>query len=103
MGTTDKQYIGQFFGYLPLICKKLPKYSLEETLVLKRLSIIYICLCDGEIQYLPAVVDGNMQLEAIEPSHCRLSYFSNPFKHLVAFNPFIIAYSYWCRVYKGYA
>src|SRR5699024_7729825 len=68
MGTTDKQYIGQFFGYLPLIGKKLPKYSLEETLVLKRLSIIYICLCNGKIQSPPAVFDGNMQLEAIEPS-----------------------------------
>ena len=103
MDTADEQYVGQLLGYISLVGKELSEYGPEKTLVFKGLPIVHICPGDGKIQYLSPIVDDDMQLEAIEPPHCRLSYFSNSFEHLVARNPFVMAHPYRSGVYKGYA
>jgi len=86
-----KEHIGQFLRYISFVGIQAPYYFLEEIVLLDRGPIVHICLCDNKIKEFPLVIDHDMELETMEPSHGGSARGGDILEHPIVLYPFIVA------------
>ena len=86
----------------PLSANIFPK-SLCEALVLQGFTVVHIPRRERPLYYLPAVVYDEMQLEAVEPPHRRLSLCRPSFHRLMVVCTLDVARHQRCGIDDGYA
>lgn len=99
--TVHEKCLHEFSANISLVGKQFAVYLVQEVLVLQRFPVIHIGLCNGEVQYLPFVVDNDMQFEAMEPSHGGLPSCGNALEDPVAGNAIVFAHPDRRGAHKG--
>ena len=84
------QSLGQILGDVAFISEELTEQSLDQTW--NRLAVINIARRDAELQELAAIIDHQVQLEAKEPAHRRLSTSCQSLKYFVAVDALVEAH-----------
>jgi len=69
----SKEKLKQLLGDISLVAKELAKQALRH--IRHRFSIVNVAWCEAEGKEFSLVIDNQMNLEAIEPTHCGLATF----------------------------
>jgi hypothetical protein len=83
MDAIDKKFVEQCFRDVAFISNEFPKYLVMKVFILQGFAVIYIGLCEKEIQDFTFVIYNDMQLEPKEPAHGTLSFGCKAFESFV--------------------
>ncbi len=75
----------RFLSYVALVRMALAEYIFQEVALFERFPVIDMCPGDAELQNLALLVDQQVQLEAVEPSHGGLPRSGRPLEDPVPF------------------
>lgn len=103
MDPIHEQDLGQFLGNVSLVSEQLTVNPPDEPLVLQWLTVIDIGGGNGEAQDLAPVIDNDMELETVEPSHGGLAHLGQILEHFVVLDAFVPAHPHRGGVHKGNA
>lgn len=83
LNPVHKKEFKQLFAKISFVTTEFAFDIFNKRLRVERLSVIDIARCEHEVQYLPSVIDDQMQLETEEPSHRAFATFCYAFESLV--------------------
>jgi len=99
LDSLTKQEIKQILRDVSLVTKELTEYVFDH--IRHRFSIIHIAWCEAKGKEFSLVIDNEMKLKAIEPSHCVLATLSHVREDSMRANPTVMADNYGHRINEG--
>ena len=96
-----KQKLKQFLGYVALVAIEFAKQAFDH--IRQWIPVINVACCEAKGKEFSTVIDNEMQLKAIEPTHCGLSPLGNIRENLVGVNPVVVANGNMSGIHKRYA
>ena len=69
MYVVDEEHFEEVLADIPPVGEEFPEESLSELLVLQRFPVVDVSRGELPLDDFPLVVDDQMQLESVEPSH----------------------------------
>ncbi len=91
----------RFLSYVALVRMAIAEYIFQEVALFERFPVIDMCPGDAELQNLALLVDQQVQLEAVEPSHGGLPRSGRPLEGPVPFYPLVVAHPDLGGICKG--
>ena len=103
MYVVDKQHLKEVLTDVSPVGKEFSEEFLREAAVLQRCPVIHIARRKLPLYDFALVIDDQMQLEAIEPSHGTLALGRPALHRLVHVHPLNVTRHQRCGVYDGFA
>ena len=69
MYVVNEKCLEQLLAYVPPVSKELPEQSSGEVLVFQWFTVVRVPGCERPLYDFPSVVNDDVQLETVEPSH----------------------------------
>lgn len=96
-----EEHFHKFFRDIPLVAVQATEYFLQYIALLQRCPVVLAGPGDHKVEQFPLIVDHDVELEAVEPPHCRPARIGNVLEHFVGIDALVVADSYWRGVHKG--
>ena len=96
-----EEHFHEFFRDIPLIAVQTTEYFLQYITLFQRSPVVLAGSGDHKVEQFPLIVDHDVELEAVEPPHCRPARIGNVLEHFVAIDALVVTDSYWSGIHKG--
>jgi hypothetical protein len=67
------------------------------------ISVVYVSGSQAKIKQFASVIEYQMQLKSIKPSHCAFAHFGNVAENFIPFDAFVFADADFCTVNESYS
>ena len=96
--SVDEEHLEKCLADIAPVPAELAPDVLHVALVPERFAVVGVAGSDHEVEYFSPVVDDQVQLEAVEPSHCGLSFLGQTGESTVRVHALDVAHSQCRRV-----
>ena len=101
--SSNEQFLEKLLAYVSPVGEYLSEEPVSEVLVLQGFTVVHVPRRERPLYYLPSVVYDDVQLEAVEPPHRRLSLCRPSFHRLMVVCTLDVARHQRCGIDDGYA